>query len=273
MARTPRPARRSVDPAVDPSADSATALSRPARSAGAATAPPSPLPRDVAGERHSAEAIAQDLVAAIVEKRLPPGTWLREEALAKVYGVSRTKIRAALLTLARDKLVESVPDKGNFVRRPSVTEAREIFALRRLLEAEVTRLFIAIATPADYAHLAQHIETERSTLGNRAQGAAREWLLGDFHVLLARACGNQTLAELVGDLINRSSLIAMLYGSTNDTHCSSDEHARFLKLARSGDVAGAMRCMNDHLVRLEASLEFDPSSANRQLDLVKALLS
>ena len=42
---------------------------------------------------------------AIVAHRLPPGTKLREEALAKVYGVSRTKIRAALLMLAKDKLI------------------------------------------------------------------------------------------------------------------------------------------------------------------------
>ena len=42
------------------------------------------------------ESIAQDVAAAIVEKRIPPGTWLREEALGRVYGVSRTKVRAAL---------------------------------------------------------------------------------------------------------------------------------------------------------------------------------
>lgn len=268
-------------------------VSRPAspaapRSTAASTAAsaPRPAPRPVAAttaddaqqpsssdKGQSAESIARDLVAAIVEKRLPPGTWLREEALARVYGVSRTKIRAALLTLARDKLVESVPDKGNFVRRPSVTEAREVFALRRLLESEVTRLFVAHASASDYQRLSQHVQTERSALGNRASGGTREWLLGDFHVLLAQACGNQTLAELVGELVTRSALIAMLYHSSNDSHCSSDEHARFLAIAKSGDVEAAVRCMRDHLDRIEASLEFDPAAASRQLDLVKALLS
>ncbi|MFX6759505.1 GntR family transcriptional regulator, partial [Acinetobacter baumannii] len=52
----------------------------------------------------SSEGIADDIAQAIVAHRLPPGTKLREEALAKVYGVSRTKIRAALLMLAKDKL-------------------------------------------------------------------------------------------------------------------------------------------------------------------------
>ena len=71
----------------------------------------------------SIESIAQDIATAIVEKRLPPGTWLREEALGRVYSVSRTKIRAALLMLSKDKLIEMIPDKGAFVCQPTVQEA------------------------------------------------------------------------------------------------------------------------------------------------------
>lgn len=238
-------------------------------------APPKPATAATAAPAvpHSAESIAQDLATAIVEKRLPPGTWLREEALGRVYAVSRTKVRAALLTLSRDKLVEMIPDKGAFVSRPSVEEAREIFAVRRLLEAEVVRLFVARARPADYQRLEQHVAVERSTLGGTRAGSARESLLGDFHVVLAEACGNHTLAELVRELVSRSSLIAMLYDSSNDPHCSSDEHADFLRLARAGDVEGAVQSMREHLARIEDNLHFDPRTADRQTDLVKALLA
>lgn len=236
--------------------------------------PASPKPASAASAKpHSAESIAQDLATAIVEKRLPPGTWLREEALGRVYAVSRTKVRAALLTLSRDKLVEIIPDKGAFVSRPSVEEAREIFAVRRLLEAEVVRLFVGRARPADYERLEQHVAVERSTLAGTRAGSARESLLGDFHVVLAEACGNHTLAELVRELVSRSSLIAMLYDSSNDPHCSSDEHADFLRLARAGDVEGAVQSMRGHLARIEDNLHFDPQAAARQTDLVKALLA
>src|SRR5690349_3804369 len=155
----------------------------------------------------SADDIARDLAAAIVDKRLPPGTRLREEALGRVYGVSRTKIRAALLTLSRDKLIQIVPDKGAFVSKPSVQEAREVFAVRRVLEAEVVRLFVAQAQPRDFALLEQHIKIERSTLEPPTIGSAREKLLGDFHVVLAECVGNATLAELVREMVARSSLI------------------------------------------------------------------
>jgi DNA-binding GntR family transcriptional regulator len=221
----------------------------------------------------SVESIAQDIATAIVEKRLPPGTWLREEALGRVYAVSRTKIRAALLTLAKDKLVETVPDKGSFVCQPSVQEAREVFSVRRLLESEVVRLVVARATPHDYDRLERHIRAERSALKGPATGAAREKLLGDFHVALAQASGHKVLTDLVTELVARSSLIAMLYQSHNDPHCSSDEHTHFLQLCRAGDADAAVGEMLAHLQRVEASLRLDEGRRDRQLDLVKALLT
>jgi DNA-binding GntR family transcriptional regulator len=238
---------------------------------------PSPEPEAAAAapdKSATIESIAQDIATAIVEKRLPPGTWLREEALGRVYSVSRTKIRAALLMLSKDKLIEMIPDKGAFVSKPSVQEAREVFGVRRILEAEVVRLFVAKAKPADYRALEQHIQFERTTLrSTTTTGTVREKLLGDFHVALAEAAGNHTLAELVRELVARSSLIAMLYHSSNDPHCSSDEHSDFLRTARSGDAEAAVACMTEHLLRIEANLQLTTQGADRQLDLVKALLA
>ncbi|MGJ7501346.1 GntR family transcriptional regulator [Variovorax sp. OV084] len=243
-------------------------------SASPATAVPDENGVAAADKNSSIESIANDIATAIVEKRLPPGTWLREEALGRVYSVSRTKVRAALLMLSKDKLIEMIPDKGAFVCQPSVEEAREVFAVRRILESEVVRLFIAAARPRDYQVLEQHIKFERTALRQTTTtGTVREKLLGDFHVALAEATGNRTLAELVRELVARSSLIAMLYHSSNDPHCSSDEHADFLRLCRKGDVEAAVTSMIDHLERIESSLELGTDKPDRQLDLVKALLA
>ncbi|MET3496358.1 GntR family transcriptional regulator [Variovorax boronicumulans] len=239
-----------------------------------ATVAPAESEAAAADKGSSIESIAQDIATAIVEKRLPPGTWLREEALGRVYSVSRTKVRAALLMLSKDKLIEMIPDKGAFVCQPTVQEAREVFAVRRILESEVVRMFIATARPRDYQALEQHIKFERAALRQSpTMGTVREKVLGDFHVALAETTGNHTLAQLVRDLVARSSLIAMLYHSSNDPHCSSDEHADFLRICRKGDVEGAVRCMVEHLERIEASLALGTDKPDRQLDLVKALLA
>lgn len=218
------------------------------------------------------ERIAHDLASAIVDKRIPPGTWLREEALGRVYSVSRTKVRAALVMLAKDKLVENIPDKGTFVCKPGLEEAREVFSMRRLLEAEVVRLFVAKASAADFERLREQIQIERSALHAHTHSGVHERLLGGFHVVLAECTGHKVLTELVSELVARSALIAMLYQSSNDPHCSTEEHEQFLRICEAGQVEAAVRNMHEHLLRLEASLDLTDAPPERPLDLVNALM-
>src|SRR5437870_948791 len=67
--------------------------------------------------------IAKHITAAIIDRRIPPGTKLGEVSLGEVFGVSRTKVRQALYQLAKDKLVNLYPGRGAFVAEPSVKEA------------------------------------------------------------------------------------------------------------------------------------------------------
>ncbi|CAM3611742.1 GntR family transcriptional regulator [Bordetella sputigena] len=219
----------------------------------------------------STEHIARDIASAIIAHRLPPGTRLREEALARAYGVSRTKIRAALLMLSKDKLIRTVPDKGAFVSKPSAAEAREIFAVRRILETAMAREFIARAKPADFKRIEQHLKQERKAVaGGDVQ--LRNRLLGDFHILLAEVAGNTVLTEMLRELSARSAIITVLYQSTMDAACSSDEHHAFLEAARKGDAERACRLMVEHLDHVEQGLDFQ-AEAGGDSDLVAALLT
>ncbi|MBN4669044.1 GntR family transcriptional regulator, partial [Pandoraea nosoerga] len=59
-----------------------------------------------------AQKIAQVLADEIVERRLPPGQKLREQALAERFGTSRAPIREALYLLGQKGLVERTPRRG-----------------------------------------------------------------------------------------------------------------------------------------------------------------
>ncbi|CCF97757.1 GntR family transcriptional regulator [Ralstonia solanacearum] len=219
----------------------------------------------------SSEGIADDIAQAIVAHRLPPGTKLREEALARVYRVSRTKIRAALLMLAKDKLIRIEPDRGAFVAKPDETEAREVFAVRRVLEVALVREFIARATPADYARLEQHLAEEHEVAAS-TDVPRRNRLMADFHLLMADVVGNSVLKEMLRELSARSSVITMMYQSTYDAVRSSDEHTAFLAAAKRGDVDGAIALMDEHMAHTEASLHFTLTPPG-ETDLVTALLA
>lgn len=222
----------------------------------------------------SVESIARDIAEAIAEHRLPPGTKLREEALGRAYGVSRTKIRAALLILSKEKLIETVHDKGAFVAKPSAEEAREIFAVRRILEAAMAREFVAKATQADYLRLRAHLADEQAALASNGS-TQRTRLLGDFHVLMAEVVGNSVLTATISELVARSSLITMLYQPTHDAECSSSEHTQLLDVAESGDAEQTVQLMLRHLEHVEAGLRFDSAELDKRAakrNLINALL-
>ncbi|QKH38428.1 GntR family transcriptional regulator [Achromobacter pestifer] len=219
----------------------------------------------------SADDIAKEISAAIVAHKLPPGTRLREEALAGVYQVSRTKIRAALLMLSKDKLINIVPDKGAFVSKPDANEAREVYAVRRILEAALAREFVARATAADYRHIDAHLAAERRALeGGDVQ--ERNRLLGHFHILLAETVGNSVLTGMLRELSARSAVITVLYQSSHDASCSSQEHHAFIEAARAGDADRACALMDAHLEHVQTALNFK-DGGRRGGDLVSALLS
>ncbi|MBO9538592.1 GntR family transcriptional regulator [Herbaspirillum sp.] len=218
----------------------------------------------------SSEAIASDIAANIAEQRLPPGAKLPEEALARVYKVSRTKIRSALVMLAKDKLVDLIPDKGAFVSKPTVEETRNLFFVRRTLEMAMVKEFVARATPQDYERLEAHLQAEHQAIkDNNMQ--MRSALLSDFHILLARVVGNDVLTDILEKLAGRSALITMLYQSTRDAACSTEEHSAFIAAARAGDVARAVELMEHHLLHVEQALMFEPPSGPRK-DLLRELL-
>ena len=92
--------------------------------------------------------IAARLTRAIVEHRLQPGTKLAEQKLADHFGVSRTLVRQALVQRAQNRLGRLEPARGAVVAAPSADEARQVFAVRRMLEAEMVRAFMRQVTPA-----------------------------------------------------------------------------------------------------------------------------
>lgn len=220
----------------------------------------------------SSEDIARDLASAIAERRVPPGAKLREGALSQLYGVSRTKIRAALLILSRDKLLNMIPEKGAFVSEPTEAESREIFAVRRMLEAAMVREFLKKAKAADFKKLEEHLTLEREALTS-GDPQSRSRLLGDFHLALAALTGNKVLLEILTELVARSSLITMLYQSDRDAICSADEHREFIRVAKKGDVEKAVELMMHHLDHVEGALQFEKPAGSQRPDLLKALLA
>src|SRR5210317_943608 len=70
----------------------------------------------------------------IIDRKLLPGDKIPQEKLAQELGISRTPLVSALKFLEHEKLVESKPRRGYFVRLFSKQEMVSIFELREVLE-------------------------------------------------------------------------------------------------------------------------------------------
>jgi DNA-binding GntR family transcriptional regulator len=214
------------------------------------------------------DVIVGSLTRAIVEHRLQPGTKLAEQKLADHFGVSRTLVRQALFQLAQNRLVTLEPARGAFVAVPTLEEARQVFQVRRILEAEMTREFVRNVTPAKLKALREHMAQEQAALDKR--DTRRVELLGDFHVRMAQLSGNAVLAQILRDLVSRSSLISLMYQRDGAAVHSQQEHVELVKALAARDADRAVRLMQEHLLHVQESLAFDRHIPSHDIALALA---
>lgn len=201
--------------------------------------------------------IVQAITQAIVEHRLLPGTKLVEQTIGHRFGVSRTLVRQALFRLQQARLVTLEPARGAFVAQPSVQEAQEVFAVRRMLESELMRQLVAHATDADIAQLKAHLADEQQAIA-RLDVARRTALLFDFHVVLAKMSGNQVLVDLMTDLVSRCALITLMDPSAAHTAASHQAHTHIVQAIEARDADQAVALMASHLHAVEQPLTASP---------------
>jgi DNA-binding GntR family transcriptional regulator len=238
----------------------------PPRRAARVRQPVAVVPAEPEATQGSTDLIVESITSAIVERRLMPGTKLAEQKIADIFAVSRTLVRQALNQLSRDHLVTLTPARGACVATPSVEEARQVFEVRALVESAMVQQLCARITPAQVAQLRAHLRHEQAAIA-RTDVPGRTRLLADFHVLLARQLGNEVLAQLLADLLRRSSLIALMYQSSHSAQHSQQEHVAIVDAIERRDAKAATRLMSEHLNSVERNLQLDP----RTPDLAAAL--
>jgi len=202
--------------------------------------------------------------SAIMDHSLPPETRLVESELCRIFGLGRTRLRQVLQRLAHERVVTLLHNRGATVSKPSVREAREVFAARRVIEANIVETFIKSATRQDLRRLHEHLAREEEAWRAGDRRAILK-LSGEFHLLLAEAAGNSILLGLLRDLVSRSSLIIAVYRSPGAAPCAPDSHRELTAMLERRE-RGAIKLMVQHLDRVMADLDLDDRT-ERGVDL------
>lgn len=210
------------------------------------------------------DVIYREILAAILDHRLPPGTKLREDAIGEIFGVSRTVVRSVISRLVHDHMLDAAPYRSATVARPSPQDARDVFGARIVIENEIVRVATQNAGKAQIKALRDLVERE-AVARQSGDRAAQITLSGEFHLMLAEICGNAVLENFLKELVSRTSLIIALYETPGQSACACDEHAGLIDTIEAGDLETAAEQMRVHLQQCLDNLQLEEASGEVDL--------
>lgn len=192
-----------------------------------------------------AQTVYEDLRGQILSGALPPGTPLREIALAERFGVSRTPVREALSRLQQDRLL-APGGRGMQVRSIDPHEVVQVYDMRVLLEAEAAGQAAHSRGDADLMRLEGLLARDRALTD--LDDATRTRTNLEFHSAIWEATHNPVLLDLLERLsihlvhAPRSTL------SVGDRWTTAlDEHARLVAAVRGRAEQAAREIARQHM--------------------------
>lgn len=194
---------------------------------------------------HLARSVIEErLRGAIIDGRLPPGTALRQQELASLFGVSRMPVREALRQLEAQGLLQVVMHKGAVVAPLIGEDAVDTYALRVLLESEALRQSIPLLDAEDIARARGFIQQ----LENETRHAELGRLNRLFHMSLYAKAHNQKLLRLIENELNEEERFLRFHLSSMGLgKLTQDDHHALVDAASDKQVEQAIKLLEEHL--------------------------
>lgn len=192
------------------------------------------------------EQVAAALRDAILTGKIPPGTPLREVALAAELGVSRNTVREAARLLGAEALVRHQMNRGIVVAEITAADARDICTARAAVETAAAEALATHRDPAIYQRLESLVSRIEDAF---ARGDAAGVLDGDrlFHATLVAAARSPRLTGFHTQLQHEQRLaLSLAERSSRALGRSADDH-RLLLDALRGTPAQAKAQVTAHL--------------------------
>ncbi|MGI5466830.1 GntR family transcriptional regulator [Streptomyces sp. CA-132043] len=184
---------------------------------------------------------------AIARGDMAPAQRLVENELAEQFGVTRASIRAALIDLASEGLVERIRNRGSRVRVVTVEEAVAITECRMVLEGLCAAKAAVAANEEQLAELTE-IGTAMSKAVADGEPVTYSELNHRLHDRIREFSGQQVAVELLerlnAQLVRHRFQLALRPGRPQQ---SLSEHLAMIEAIRAGDPRAAEEAVHAHL--------------------------
>lgn len=191
---------------------------------------------------------------AVLTQKLRSGARLPELKLSEIYGVNRSVVRRALVRLSSDHIIVMRRNQSAVVAHPTPEETAQLFATRRYIEAQVMRETAGQLGDSARAEIESMVAAEHQT-HDEGHHDDRIHLSLHFHERLADACPNRVLAQILQELILRTSITVALYKVPGMAACyRAEDHRGIADAIFAGDGERAAQLASEHLDYLEHRL-------------------
>ena len=193
--------------------------------------------------------IYRQLRQDILDCTLPPGVELYEGGLAERFNVSKSPVRDALSRLLAERLVNVVPRKGYRVAPISLSDARDLFQFRSVMESSCARMVSASTDREQLADLDRFRE-----FGRLDDAAAFTAYNRSFHISVSRLCPNQRMRDIATGLIEQVDRLVLMGVRDVDERRRGNlvqEHDAIIDALQRYDGRLASRLLTQHVVAAE----------------------
>ncbi|MET7295663.1 GntR family transcriptional regulator [Streptomyces griseoloalbus] len=205
------------------------------------------------GEQAKQLALGQ-LREAILRGEMAPAQRLVENELAERFGVTRASIRAALIELESQGLVERIRNRGSRVRVVTVEEAVAITECRLVLEGLCAAKAAAAVTDGQLAELTELGTAMRKAVAGGEPLTYSE-LNHELHVRIRDFSGQRTavalLERLNAQLVRHRFQLALRPGRPQQ---SLNEHLAMIEAIEARDPQAAEAAVRAHLTSVIEAL-------------------
>jgi DNA-binding GntR family transcriptional regulator len=206
----------------------------------------------------------------ILMMTLAPGEPLDETRLSRRFAMSRTPVREALVRLAAEGLVTTLPNRNTIVAPLDFATVPTYFDALVLMYRVTTRLAAGRRAEADLAA----IRAVQQLFADAVAGAdalAMVTVNRDFHLAIAAAGRNRYYADFFARLLDEGQRLLRLYYSTFDDHLPQefvDEHEAIIAAIARRDEEEADRIAGVHAMGVVRQIQnFLASGVARDMDL------
>ncbi|MDD4565000.1 MAG: GntR family transcriptional regulator [Eubacteriales bacterium] len=183
----------------------------------------------------------------ILQGRLQQGEKLTEQKICDEYGISRTPVREAFRQLEMEGFIETIPNRGAFVRGFSSQDVQDMYELRKAYEILAIKWAIDRITDEEFDKLEEAFEF----MEFYTQKKDAEKMLNinmSFHEMIYKASHNQILYNILSSYQFYIKHSKGRCGYTADyLEEVLDEHRAIFEAFKKKDVEAGIKAASRHL--------------------------